>query len=236
MATSHSLKAEARACGSGNLKQLRSQGLVPGVVYGPGFDNVNIQVDAREFSRMLASAVSEHILVALDIDGKVVKVLLKEIQHNPITNACLHVDFQAVKDSTVIHSIVPVILEGDPAGVALGGVLDQTIHELSVTCQVKDLPESIKADVSGLKIGESLSIADLKLPAGVNTELAGDVIVAIVEAPRVSSEEAAPPPRKPLLNKRSSIPFPSPEPFLRLRAFFLSQTRRLLVKCKISIR
>lgn len=113
MATSHSLKAEARACGSGNLKQLRSQGLVPGVVYGPGFDNVNIQVDAREFSRMLASAVSEHILVALDIDGKVVKVLLKEIQHNPITNACLHVDFQAVKDSTVIHSIVPVILEGD---------------------------------------------------------------------------------------------------------------------------
>ena len=53
MATSHSLKAETRACGSGNLKQLRSQGLVPGVVYGPGFDNVNIQVDAREFARML---------------------------------------------------------------------------------------------------------------------------------------------------------------------------------------
>ena len=74
MATSHSLKAETRACGSGNLKQLRSQGLVPGVVYGPGFDNVNIQVDAREFARMLASAVSEHILVALDINGKIVKV------------------------------------------------------------------------------------------------------------------------------------------------------------------
>lgn len=192
MATSHSLKAEARASGSGNLKQLRSQGLVPGVVYGPGFDNVNIQVDAREFSRMLASAVSEHILVALDIDGNVVKVLLKEVQHNPITNSYLHIDFQAVKDTTVIHSIVPVILEGDPAGVALGGVLDQTIHELPVVCQVKDLPESIKADVSGLKVEESLSIADLKLPAGVSTDLGGDVIVAIVEAPRVSAEEGAP--------------------------------------------
>ena len=142
MATSHSLKAETRACGSGNLKQLRSQGLVPGVVYGPGFDNVNIQVDAREFARMLASAVSEHILVALDINGKIVKVLLKEVQHNPITNACLHVDFQAVTDTTVIHSIVPVILEGDSAGVALGGVLDQTIHELAIICQVKDLPET----------------------------------------------------------------------------------------------
>lgn len=193
MATSHSLKAETRACGSGNLKQLRSQGLVPGVVYGPGFDNINIQVDAREFARMLASAVSEHILVALDINGKIVKALLKEVQHNAITNACLHVDFQAVTDTTVIHSIVPVILEGEPAGVSMGGVLDQTVHELTIICQVKDLPESITADVSALKLEESLRIADLKLPAGVETELADDVIVAIVEAPRVAAEEEATP-------------------------------------------
>ena len=117
---------------------------------------------------------------------------LADMQHNPITNACLHVDFQAVTDTTVIHSIVPVILEGDSAGVALGGVLDQTIHELAIICQVKDLPEAITADISGLKLGESLRIADLKLPSGVTTELAGDVIVAIVEAPRVSGEEAAP--------------------------------------------
>lgn len=192
MATSHSLKAETRASGSGNLKQLRSRGLVPGVVYGPGFDNVNIQVDARELSRMLASAVSEHILVTLDIEGKIVKALLKEVQHNPISNSYLHVDFQSVTDTTVIHSIVPVLLEGEPAGVALGGLLDQTIHELAVVCQVKDLPESIKADVSGLKLEETLRVADLKLSAGVTVELAGDVIVAIVEAPRVSSEEAAP--------------------------------------------
>ena len=65
-------------------------------------------------------------------------------------------------------------------------------EEIGMADVYNSLPESIKADVSGLKIGESLSIADLKLPAGVNTELAGDVIVAIVEAPRVSSEEAAP--------------------------------------------
>ena len=75
---------------------------------------------------------------------------------------------------------------------SLGGVLDQTIHELAIICQVKDLPEAITADISGLKLGESLRIADLKLPSGVTTELAGDVIVAIVEAPRVSGEEAAP--------------------------------------------
>lgn len=190
MATSHSLKAETRACGSSNLKQLRRQGQVPGVVYGPGFDNVSIQFDAREFSRMLSAAASEHILVTLDIDGKAVKALLKEVQHSPLTNSYVHVDFQAVSDTTVIHSNVPVILEGDPAGVAQGGMLDQTIHELAIICQVKDLPESITADVSGLKLEDTLRISDLKLPAGVTPELAGEVIVAIVEAPRVSGEEA----------------------------------------------
>ena len=86
----------------------------------------------------------------------------------------------------------PVMAMTIISGVALGGVLDQTIHELAIICQVKDLPEAITADISGLKLGESLRITDLKLPSGVTTELAGDVIVAIVEAPRVSGEEAAP--------------------------------------------
>lgn len=193
MATSHSLKAETRACGSGNLKQLRTNGLVPGVVYGPGFDNVNIQVNAREFAHMLATAVSEHILVALDIDGKTVKALLKEVQHNALTNEYLHIDFQAVSDTTVVHSIVPVILEGEPAGVAQGGVFDQTVHELAIICQVKDMPEAVTADVSGLNMEDTLCIADIKLPAGVTTELAADVIVAIVEAPRVADEEEVAP-------------------------------------------
>lgn len=188
MATSHSLKAETRACGSGNLQQLRSQGFVPGVVYGPGFDNVNIQVNSREFAQMLSTAASEHILVSLSIDGKDVKVLLKDIQHNAITNAYIHVDFQAVSETTVIHSNVPVILEGEPAGVALGGLLDQSIHELSVVCQVKDLPETIKVNVASMQLAEALRISDLKLPAGVTAELDGEVIVAMLEAPRVAAD------------------------------------------------
>lgn len=190
MATSHSLKAETRACGSGNLQQLRSQGFVPGVVYGPGFDNVNIQVNSREFAQMLSTAASEHILVSLSIDGKDVKVLLKDIQHNAITNAYIHVDFQAVSETTVIHSNVPVILEGEPAGVALGGLLDQSIHELSVVCQVKDLPETINVNVASMQLAEALRISDLKLPAGVTAEMDGEVIVAMLEAPRVAVDPA----------------------------------------------
>ncbi len=187
MATSHSLKAETRANGSGNLKQLRSKGLVPGVVYGPGIENINIQVDAREFSRMLASAVSEHILVALDIEGKEVKALLKEVQHDALSGTCLHIDFQAVTDTTVIHSIVPVVLEGEPAGVVKGGMLDQTVYELPIICQVKDLPETLTANVAALEQEETLRVADIQLPAGVTADMEGDVIVAVVASPRVSA-------------------------------------------------
>ncbi len=185
MATSHSLKAEKRAEGSTSLKQVRAQGLVPGVVYGPGFDAVSIKVDAREFSRMLSTAASEHILVSLDLEGTEVKALLKEVQHDALSGECLHIDFQAVTDTTTIHSVVPVILTGDSAGVAQGGMLEQTVYELSIVCQVKDLPETISADVTNLKLEDTLTVADLQLPAGVTTELAGDVIVAIVAASRV---------------------------------------------------
>ena len=130
----------------------------------------------------------------------------------------------------------PVMAMTIISGVALGGVLDQTIHELAIICQVKDLPEAITADISGLKLGESLRITDLKLPSGVTTELAGDVIVAIVEAPRVSGEEAAPAAeeagskiwRHPGSDPADAAVFAAP-------GFFLSPTGHLLVKCRIRI-
>ncbi len=187
MATSHSLKAETRAAGSSNLKQIRSKGLVPGIVYGPGIENINIQVDAREFTHMLASAVSEHILVSLDVDGKEVKALLKEVQHDALTGNFLHIDFQAVTDTTVIHSLVPLVLVGEPAGVAKGGMLDQTVYDLSVICQVKDLPEVINANVAALEQEQTLRVADVELPAGVTADMDGEIIVAVVAAPRVSA-------------------------------------------------
>ena len=136
MATSHSLKAETRACGSGNLKQLRSQGLVPGVVYGPGFDNVNIQVDAREFARMLASAVSEHILVALDITEAVADEAIAEncqliVSHHPVMN-CKWLPVQTVRQDTPQgHLLLKILRSGLSAicmhtnlDVAPGGVND----------------------------------------------------------------------------------------------------------------
>lgn len=187
------LKAEARTCiGTGKLNQLRKDGFIPCNIYGAGQDSVNIQVNEREFSGLISSSVSEHILVDLQLDGKTKLVLLKDVQHDSLKDVILHADFLAVTDNTEITSLVPVVLEGEAAGIAAGGLLEQTVHELTVKCQVKNLPETITVDVTDMQIGDTLRVEGLKLPKGVAVTLPGETPVVVVEEPKVKagSEEA----------------------------------------------
>ncbi len=188
MATTHTLKAETRATvGSGKLNQLRKSGFIPAVVYGVGCDNINIQVDAREFAQMFSEASSEHFLVNLQIDGAAKLALLKEVQHNALSGENVHIDFLAVNDNTEINSVVPVVLTGEAAGVAQGGLLDQHVYELHIHCKVKDLPEVIEVDVKSLGLGQVLHLSEVKLPKGVTTPVHGDTPVAVIEATAAAS-------------------------------------------------
>ncbi|MEG2236278.1 MAG: 50S ribosomal protein L25 [Akkermansia sp.] len=190
MATSHSIKAEKRTeIGSGKLNQLRREGFIPCVVYGAGLENTNIKVNAKEFTKMLASAASEHILVNLDMEGSSKLALLKDFQHSTLSGKYVHVDFLEVNDNTEVHSSVPVHIEGEAIGLASGGLLDQPIHELQIKCKVKDLPEAIVVDVTNLKVGDAIRIAELTLPAGVIALIADDTIIVSVDAPNVKTEE-----------------------------------------------
>lgn len=192
MATSHILKAEKRTeSGSGKLNQLRKAGFIPGVVYGADSTNENIKVNVKEFTKMLTSAASEHILVELKLEGASKLALLKEVQHDSLAGLYLHVDFLAVNDNTEVNSSVPVVLEGEPAGLALGGMLEQTVHELVIKCKVKDLPESIVINVASLKVGEAIRLDDVKLPAGVVCQVNGDTPIAVMEEPTVKGDAEA---------------------------------------------
>ncbi len=191
MATTHTLKAETRTVtGSGKLNQLRKSGWIPAVVYGAGVDNVNIQVNEREFAKMLANVSTEHFLVDLQIDGNSNLALLQDVQHNSLTGCNEHIDFLLVNDESEIHSIVPIVVVGEAIGATQGGIFDQTLHELHITCKVKDLPESIEVDVTNLQIGSSIRLADITLPTGVTTSIHGDTPIAVVE--EASAEEEAP--------------------------------------------
>lgn len=193
MAKKITLKAAPRLrSGSGKLKQMRREGWLPSVIYGRGVENVNLKVDAKTFSEVLAHSSSESILINLDIEGEGNRsVFLKTIQHDALTGHPIHVDFLAVNDKTEITANIPVNLIGESKGVKAGGILEQYAHTIEIICLPKDLPDFIEKDVSGLDTGDSLHISDLDLPAGAKATHAGDVVVAHVGKPAaLVSEES----------------------------------------------
>lgn len=193
MAKIRSLKAAKReASGTSVAKKLRREGRVPAVIYGGTQDNYGVVVDTIEIRDVLAHSASDNILVRLDIEGAREQnklALIQDVQHHPLTNAILHVDFHAVNENDEIVASVPVELEGEPVGVKQGGLLDQQKHMLEVRCKPGDLPEVLKGDVSGLGIGDPLLVGNLEWPEGVGPVIDADAVVAIVSEIRVDREE-----------------------------------------------
>ncbi len=193
MAKPQTLKAEERArTGSGVLKQMRREGYIPSVVYGGGSENRNVKVHAKTFRDMLNHAVSDSILVTLDLgDSSTQLAFLQDVQHNAITGEILHVDFLAVNQDTSINATLPLELTGEPEGVKAGGLLEQMLHGLEISCLPNDLPENVVADVSALEIGDALHIGAIQFPEGVTPVLGEDVVVAIVAKTRTAQSEEA---------------------------------------------
>lgn len=191
------LEAQKRtATGTSAAKRTRRDGQVPGVVYGAQQDEYPIQVSAKEFGDLLRHSASENFLVNLQIEGakEASKLaLVQAVQHHPINNQILHIDFNAVREDTEIHANIPLHLTGDSPGVKSGGVLEQQHHELEIHCLPANLPEEVSVDIGELEMGDSLHVSDIVFPEGVSPTLEGDVIVVLVSEPRVSAadEEAA---------------------------------------------
>ncbi|MGC6427515.1 MAG: 50S ribosomal protein L25 [Akkermansiaceae bacterium] len=193
MAKTQTLKAETRQrTGSGVLKQMRREGYIPSVVYGGKSENANIKVNTKTLTDMLAASASANIIVDLEIDGAGKQsAFIQDTQKDPLTGQLLHADFLAVSDDTIINANLPVILHGEPVGVKAGGILEQMIHSLEITCSPKDLPETLDANVENIEVGQSLSVGDLELPEGVSAILSDDVLVAIVNESRATKSGGA---------------------------------------------
>jgi len=193
MAKPQTLKADGRArTGSGVLKQMRREGYVPSVVYGGGTENKNVKIHAKTLKDMLNHSASDSILVNLEIEGdKTQLAFLQDVQHDALSGQILHVDFLAIDEKTEITANLPLHLDGEPAGVKAGGVLEQMLHSLEVRCLPGDLPETLEASVDSMEIGDILNIGDMNLPEGVASTLNDDVVVAIVAQTRVSKSEGA---------------------------------------------
>lgn len=183
--TEYTLKVAKRdIIGTGKLNALRAQGYLPGVVYGSAVkENINIQIKAADLRSLLGQVETDSVLVKLDLDGTEVLALLKDIQRNFLTDRTTHVDFLAVTPDSVVNTKVFVKLNGTPVGVAMGGQVNQIVYEIPVRCAVKDIPACVEADISALKLNESLRLAQVELPANVATPFNGTVVLASVVKP-----------------------------------------------------
>ena len=174
--------------GTSHARRLRKQGQVPGIIYAEGAEATSIQINEHLFEQELRHHTSEHIMIDIEIMGKGrKKVLVKDVQHHPLTRKILHVDLQAVSMTHTLKISVPIELEGEPVGVAqFGGVLEQLLREAEVECLPTDIPESLVFDVSGLGIGDGITLDAAELDsAKITLSTDPHIAVAHVSAPRV---------------------------------------------------
>jgi large subunit ribosomal protein L25 len=193
MAQQVKLEAATRTqTGKGAARSMRREGKVPAVIYGHGREPEALVIDAPVLARALSGATAATILEIVVDNRAPVRALLREVQRNPIRAAdILHLDLYEVHADEKITVAVPVHLVGIPDGVRnFGGVLDQVLRELEIEVFPGDIPESIDVDVTGLTIGHSLFVRDIKLEKAeiLNDQ---DIPVATVVAPR-TEEVAAP--------------------------------------------
>ncbi len=165
---------------------MRREGQTPCVVYGAGQENLNVKINTKAFTDLMRESLSANIIVDLDIEGQNQLAFVQDTQYDALSQKPLHIDFLAVNANTEITASLPLKFTGEALGVKNGGLLEQLVYTLEITCLPKDLPEIITSDVTNLKIGESLHIGDLVLPEGCKASGNADVLVCNVIKTRAS--------------------------------------------------
>ena len=201
--------------GTRPIQRLRSQGLVPGIVYGRDMEPLPVSINQRELVRLLHSKSGEHALVTLKLEdlpagqagGKSWEkpALLHAVQHDPVDGHVLHVDFHAILLTERMKVKVPVVLQGEPAGVKQeGGILEHFLREVEVECLPTEIPAGIEHDVSALNIGDNVHVRDLTPPNNAKILTDPDGVIAAIQAPKVEKleEEAAAPTEPEVLREK----------------------------------
>jgi len=180
--------AETRTqLGSTASKKFRSTGRLPAVVYGHGIDPAHITLDADAFHEVIEHHA--HML-EVSVDGKPESCLIKEVQWNYLGSEIIHVDLARVDLTETVTVEIEIELVGDPIGLKEGGAyLDQPHSSIEIECQAGNIPENVKLDVSGLKIGDVLSVEDLQLPEGVKAVTDPHITLASVQEVTEEVEE-----------------------------------------------
>ena len=173
--------------GKKDAKALRRAEMVPCVMYGAGQEQIHFATEAKNFKKILFTP--ECYIINFTINGKTYSTILQETQYHPVTDAVMHADFLIVNENNPITVVLPIALEGTPAGVMRGGKMKQGIKKIKVSGLIKDLPDYVRINISSLNINEAIKVKDLAIENVTPITPGYTVIVAVNTARGVVAEE-----------------------------------------------
>lgn len=168
------------------LKMIRQNGNIPAVVYGSKLDSKAVYVSSADLTKTIRT-VGRNGIISLDVEGSQHDVVLTDYQED-LKKEIIHVDFLAVDKSSNINVNVRLALVGEAAGVKDGGVLQQPLHELSITAKPDQIPQQVEIDVTQLQVGDTLTVADIKTGGTYSINHEDEEVVASILPPKQEEE------------------------------------------------
>jgi large subunit ribosomal protein L25 len=187
------IKAAARSkAGKGAARSVRREGNVPGVVYGDKQDPQLITLTYKTVLPHVETGRFLSTLVDLDVDGKTVRAIPRDVQFEPVKDRIIHVDFLRLGKDARIAVDIPVHFKGQEAapGLKAGGVLNIVSHSVSLYCPADFIPDDIVVDLTGMQIGQNIHLSQIKLPERVTSAERDDI--TLVTLTTQAKEEEAP--------------------------------------------
>jgi len=180
MANEHKIDINKReSLGKKGVKQLRREGMIPGIYYSPNSESSTpIVISQGDFHEAVKSGAR---IFNISVGEKKQNVLFKSVQYHPVTDEVLHIDLYGIRMDRAVNIKIPVHLIGDPIGVTEeGGVISQATTEIEITCLPGDIPEFVETDVSGLAIGDAINVGILQLDEKITLITPEDTVLASV--------------------------------------------------------
>ena len=190
-----SFKIISRSKELGSTKSLLKKGLVPGVIYGKNTDSTKIAFENKILKKLMEKGGFYSKIIDLDIDGKIEKVLPKQLQYHPVTDKLIHFDFLRVQDDTKVNVevVVDFLNKETCPGLKKGGVLNLVRRLVELNCNANNIPEKLEFDLVSSEIGDAIKISNINLPEGVQPTIKDrDFVIATLVPPTVEVEETKP--------------------------------------------
>jgi len=191
---SFTITAEKREVfGKNAARRLRKDGKVPAILYGEGQAGVPLTLVKKDVFAILKSETGENTIFKVAFDERLQDVMFKDLQVDPSSDFLVHADLIQISMDKAIRVAVPFLLQGEPVGVKTeGGFVDFMTREVEIECLPKDIPESIKVDIAGLHLHQSLKIGEVAAPEGVKFVTDPAAVVVVIGMPHKEEEAAKP--------------------------------------------